>query len=148
MSIKENLNEHLKEAMKAGEELRVSTIRLLKAAIKNKEIELIKQIDDPEVIALIRKMVKQRKESIEQFQKGNRLDLANKEQKEIDILNAYLPKEIDSKELETKVQTIIAKVGATSLKQMGEVMKAVGQELSGSADMKMVSDIVRNKLSK
>ena len=121
---------------------------MLKAAIKNKEIELIKQIDDPEVIALIRKMVKQRKESIEQFQKGNRLDLANKEQKEIDILNAYLPKEIDSKELETKVQTIIAKVGATSLKQMGEVMKAVGQELSGSADMKMVSDIVRNKLSK
>ena len=149
MSIKETLEQHLKVAMKAGEELRVSTIRLLRGAIKNREIELIKQqIDDQEVISLIRKFIKQRKESIEQFLKGNRKDLADKEQKEIDILETYLPKSMDLKDLDKKVQAVIAKLGATSQKQMGEVMKVLGQELAGQADMKDVSQMVRDRLSK
>jgi len=147
-SIKEWVDQHLKEAMKGRDELGVSTLRLLRAAVKNKEIELIKALDDEGIISVIRKMVKQRHESIEQFLKGNRKDLADKEQKEIHILERYLPKLLDLSEVEKRVQSIIQKLGVTSAKQMGEVMKAVGQDLAGQADMKEVSRMVREQLSK
>ena len=147
-SIKELVDQHLKEAMKGRDELGVSTLRLLRAAVKNKEIELIKALDDEGIISVIRKMVKQRQESIEQFLKGNRKDLADKEQKEIHILERYLPKLLDLSEVEKRVQSVIQKLGVTSVKQMGEVMKAVGQDLAGQADMREVSRLVREKLSK
>ena len=148
ISIKELVDQHLKQAMKGRDELGVSTLRLLRAAVKNKEIELIKALDDEGIISVIRKMVKQRHESIEQFLKGNRKDLADKEQKEIHILERYLPKLLDLSEVEKRVQSIIQKLGVTSAKQMGEVMKAVGQDLAGQADMKEVSRMVREQLSK
>ena len=147
-SIKELVDQKLKEALKGRDELCVSTLRLLRAAVKNKEIELIKALDDEGIISVIRKMVKQRQESIEQFLKGNRKDLADKEQKEIHILERYLPKLLDLSEVEKRVQSVIQKLSVTSVKQMGEVMKAVGQDLAGQADMKEVSRIVREKLSK
>ena len=147
-SLKELFDQQLKAALKSRDELCVSTLRLLRAAIKNKEIELIKALDDEGIISVIRKMVKQRQESIEQFLKGNRKDLADKEQKEIHILERYLPKLLDLSEVEKRVQSVIQKLSVTSVKQMGEVMKAVGQDLAGQADMKEVSRIVREKLSK
>ena len=147
-SLKELVDQQLKTALKGRDELCVSTLRLLRAAVKNKEIELIKALDDEGIISVIRKMVKQRQESIEQFLKGNRKDLADKEQKEIHILEHYLPKLLDLSEVEKRVQSVIQKLGVTSVKQMGEVMKAVGQDLAGQADMKEVSRIVREKLSK
>ncbi|MBI2645980.1 MAG: GatB/YqeY domain-containing protein [Deltaproteobacteria bacterium] len=147
-SLKELVDQKLKEALKSRDELCVSTLRLLRAAVKNKEIELIKALDDEGIISVIRKMVKQRQESIEQFLKGNRKDLADKEQKEIHILEQYLPKLLDLSEVEKRVQSVIQKLGITSVKQMGEVMKAVGQDLAGQADMKEVSRLVREKLSK
>lgn len=147
-SLKEIFDQQLKSALKSRDELCVSTLRLLRAAIKNKEIELIKALDDEGIISVIRKMVKQRQESIEQFLKGNRKDLADKEQKEIHILERYLPKLLDLSEVEKRVQSVIQKLGVTSVKQMGEVMKAVGQDLAGQADMKEVSRMVREKLSK
>lgn len=146
-SIKDALDCHLKEAMKARDELRVSTIRLARGAIKNREIELIKPLDDKEVILVIRKMIKQRKESIEQFLAGNRCDLAQKEEKEIIILNQYLPKSIDPKALEEKIEAAIQKVGATSIQEMGKVMKVLSAELAGEVDMKEVSQLLREKLS-
>ncbi len=148
-TLKERLDQDLKSSMKNGDELRVSTIRMLRAAIKNKEIELIKKnIEDEEIFSLIRKMVKQRHESIDQFKKGNRPDLVQKEQKEITILEPYLPKSLNIDEIEKRIQTVIAKLGASSPKDMGAVMKAVGQELQGQADMKDVSRIVKEKLTK
>src|SRR3989338_3108164 len=147
-SIKELVDQKLKTALKGRVGLCVSTLRLLRAAVKNKEIELIKALDDEGIVSVIRKMVKQRQESIEQFLKGNRKDLADNEQKEIHILEQYLTKLLDLSEVEKRVQSVIQKLGVTSVKQMGEVMKAVGQDLAGQADMKEVSRIVREKLSK
>lgn len=147
-NLKETINQDLKQSMKSGDALRVSTLRLLIAAIKNKEIELLKPVDNEGVCALIQKLIKQRKESIEQFTKGNRKDLAEKEQKEIDILKAYLPAAMSSEDVEKKVQLAIQKTNASSLKEMGVVMKHLQAELSGQADMQEVSRLVREKLSK
>lgn len=146
--LKQTLDQELKQALKSADSPRVSTIRLLLAAIKNKEIEILKPIDDEGIYALIQKMIKQGKESIEQFQKGNRPDLVQKEQKEIEILKTYLPETLSAAEVEKQIQTVIHKIGASSLKEMGAVMKTLAAELSGRADMQEVSRLVREKLSK
>lgn len=146
--LKEKLDEKLKQAMKSRNETEVSTIRMLRAAIKNKEIEIRKPIDDAGVVSLVQKMVKQHEESIEQFKKGDRHDLVEKELKEISVLKPLLPAQFALAEIEKAVQMAISKIGAQSIKQMGEVMKAIGSELAGRADMKEVSRIVREKLSK
>lgn len=147
-SLKEKLDEKLKQAMKSRNEIEVSTIRMLRAAIKNREIEIRKPIDDAGVVSLVQKMVRQHEEAIEQFKKGNRHDLVEKELKEVSVLKPLLPAQLPLPEIEKAVQMAISKMGAQSLKQMGEVMKAVGGELAGRADMKEVSRIVREKLSK
>lgn len=147
-SLKEKLDEKLKQAMKSRNEIEVSTIRMLRAAIKNREIEIRKPIDDAGVVSLVQKMVRQHEEAIEQFKKGNRHDLVEKELKEVSVLKPLLPVQLPLPEIEKAVQMAISKMGAQSLKQMGEVMKAVGGELAGRADMKEVSRIVREKLSK
>ncbi len=134
--------------MKSRNEIEVSTIRMLRAAIKNREIEIGKPIDDAGVVSLVQKMVRQNEEAIEQFKKGNRHDLVEKELKEVSVLKPLLPVQLPLPEIEKAVQMAISKIGAQSLKQMGEVMKAVGGELAGRADMKEVSRIVREKLSK
>lgn len=148
-SLKEKLEEKFKLAMKNRNEIEVSTFRMLRAAIKNKEIELLgKPIDDAGIISLIQKMVKQHEEAMDQFRKGNRHDLVEKELKEMAVLRPLLPVQLEPAEVEKAVQAIISKIGATSLKQMGEVMKALGTEFAGRVDMKEVSRVVREKLLK
>lgn len=147
-SLKEQIEEKVKQALKGREEIPLSILRMLRSAIKYKEIELKKALDDVGVIAVVDKMVKQAKESIEQFQKGNRADLTEKTQKELFILEQFLPKRLDLKELELRIREIIKKVGATSPKEMGQVMKSVTENLAGRIDMKEASRIVREILSK
>jgi len=133
--------------MKSGDKIRVSEIRMLKSEIKNKEIELKKPLTDDDVLSLIKKMVKKHKESIDLFTKGDRKDLVEKEQKELLILEPYLPKLLGGAELEKKVQDVVKEVGASSPKQMGEVMKVLTQKLGGQVDMKEASSLVRKLLS-
>jgi uncharacterized protein YqeY len=147
MSLRDRFTEDLKLAMKARDQLRTDVIRMIKAAIQNKEIELKKDLDDAEMSRVMTTLIKQRKEAAEQYQKGNRTDLADKELKEISIIEAYLPKALSLDDLTMIVDTIIRESGASGLKDMGSVMKAVMARVAGQAtDGKQVSDLVRSKL--
>ncbi|OGY22096.1 MAG: hypothetical protein A2126_00120 [Candidatus Woykebacteria bacterium GWB1_45_5] len=148
--LKEKIQEDLVGSQKEKEELKVSTLRLLIAAIKNFEIAkqgTSYQASDEEILGVIQKEIKQRKESIEQFKVGGRQDLADKETKEMEILQQYLPEQIGDQEIEKIVVETIQKVGATAAADIGKVMGALSQELKGKADLSMVSQIVREKLS-
>jgi uncharacterized protein YqeY len=148
MSLHDRLSEDLKTAMKAKDQLRMDVIRMMKAAIMNKQIELKKDLDDADLTRVMTALVKQRKESVEQFRKANRTDLADKETKEIAIIETYLPTAISAEELQRLVAAVIAETGAAGLKDMGNVMKAVMARLAGQpVDGKQVSDLVRAKLS-
>jgi uncharacterized protein YqeY len=147
MSLHDRLSEDLKLAMKSRDQLRMDVIRMIKAAVLNKEVELKKDLDDAEMSRIMTTMIKQRKESVEQFEKGNRAELAAKERKEIAIIEAYLPKALSTEELAGVVESVIRETGATSLKDMGGVMKTVMARLVGQAvDGKQISDLVRAKL--
>ena len=147
MSLRDRFTEDLKQAMKSRDQLRMDVIRLIKAAILNKEIELKKDLDDAEMSRVMTVLVKQRRESIEHYQKGNRKDLADKELLEIAIIESYLPKALSPEEIATMVDTVVRETGATGPKDMGNVMKAVMARLAGQAvDGKQVSDLVRAKL--
>jgi len=147
MSLRDRFTEDLKQAMKSRDQLRTDVIRLIKAAILNKEIELKKDLDDAEMSRVMTTLVKQRRESIEHYQKGNRPDLANKELLEIAIIEGYLPKALSTEEIASMVETVIRETGATGPKDMGNVMKAVMARMAGQAvDGKQISDLVRAKL--
>jgi uncharacterized protein YqeY len=147
MSLRDRLTEDLKLAMKARDQLRMDVIRMIKAAVLNKEVEMKKDLDDAEMSRIMTTMIKQRKESVEQFEKGQRAELAAKERQEISIIEAYLPKAISPDELDRTVDAVIRESGATSVKDMGAVMKAVMARLAGQpVDGKHVSDLVRSKL--
>ena len=147
MSLRDRLTEDLKLAMKARDQLRMDVIRMIKAAVLNKEVEMKKDLDDAEMSRIMTTMIKQRKESVEQFEKGQRAELAAKERQEISIIEAYLPKAISPDELDRTVDAVIRESGATSAKEMGAVMKAVMARLAGQpVDGKHVSDLVRSKL--
>ena len=147
MSLRDRLTEDLKLAMKARDQLRMDVIRMIKAAVLNKEVEMKKDLDDAEMSRIMTTMIKQRKESVEQFEKGQRAELAAKERQEISIIEAYLPKAISPDELDRTVDAVIREYGATSAKDMGAVMKAVMARLAGQpVDGKHVSDLVRSKL--
>lgn len=147
MSLHERLSEDLKEAMRAKDQLRMDTIRLIKAAILNKELELKKSLDDTELTRVMSALVKQRKEAVEQYQKANRADLASKELKEIAIIESYVPKGPSPDELVLLVEATIQEVGASSMKEMGTVMKAVMAKLMGRpVDGKLINDLVRARL--
>ena len=147
MSLRDRLTEDLKLAMKARDQLRMDVIRMIKAAVLNKEVEMKKDLDDAEMSRIMTTMIKQRKESVEQFEKGQRAELAAKERQEISIIEAYLPKAISPDELDRTVDAVIRDSGATSAKDMGAVMKAVMARLAGQpVDGKHVSDLVRSKL--
>ncbi len=149
MTLEEKLMNDYKEAMKAKDAARVSTITFLRSAMKNLAIEKKKDaLDDMDAISIVRKQIKQRQDSIEQFKKGNRADLAEKEMKEMEILKAYLPKEVTADELKKIVEDAVASTGAAGIKDMGKVMKEVNTKVAGRADGKMVSDFVRERLSK
>lgn len=138
----------MKEAMKSGDADRLSVIRMVRSTIKNKEIEKGRDylLNDEEIIQVLATSVKQRKEAITLFTQGERLDLAEKEQKEIVILESYLPPALSDIELEKLVSEAVAASGAKSVKQMGEVMKVLLPQVTGKADGKKVSDLVRSVL--
>jgi len=147
MALKDRLTEDLKVAMKGKDQLRMDVIRMVKAAIMNKEIELKKELDDAEMSRVMTVMVKQRREAADQYQKGNRKDLADKEIKEIAIIEAYLPKSLSKDELTRIVDTVIQELGAVTIKDMGAVMKMVMGRVAGQpVDGKELSDLVRVRL--
>ncbi len=149
MSLTERIQKDLVDAMRAKDELRLSVLRGIKAAIKHKEVEKIRVLDDAESIQILQTLVKQRKESIEQFTKGNRPELADKETKELAILETYLPASASAAEMNAAIDKAIAETSANSMKQMGGVVKAAKAALEGkSVDGKALSDLVRDRLSK
>ena len=148
MSLYNRLTEDLKFAMKSRDQLRMDVIRMIKAAVLNKEVELKRDLDDAEMSRVMTTLVKQRRESIEQFEKAQRQELAAKERQEIAIIESYLPKPLSPEELETLVTSVIADTGSRSMKDLGAVMKAVMARLGGqSVDGKLVSELVKRKLS-
>jgi len=147
MEIRERLTAEMKEAMKAKDQLRLEAIRFLQSAIKNKEIELRPTpISVDEVLGVVKKLVKQRKESIEQYQAAARQDLVDKEMAELKILETYLPAQMGRAEVEKIVAEVIEQTKAGSIKDMGVVMKGVISKTAGTADNKLVSEIIRSKL--
>ena len=147
MTFADDVNRAITGAMKSKDQPRLSTLRMLKAALMNREIERGRALDDNESLQVVSALVKQRRDSIEQFLKGGRQDLADKEGAEIVILESYLPPAVDAADLERTIDAAIASTGATSAKDMGKVMKAVMAELAGkTVDGKAVNEIVRRKL--
>lgn len=147
MSLRDRLTDDLKVAMKARDQLRMDVIRMIKAAVLNKEVELKKDLDDAEMSRVMTALIKQRRESVEQFEKAQRTDLAAKERQEISIIEGYLPPAVTPEQLADIVAAAITETGARSMKDMGAVMKAVMARLAGQpVDGKQVSDLVRAKL--
>lgn len=147
MSLKEKLQADLWDAMRQKDEVRKSTIRLALAAITNAEVAQRKDLDDPEVLALLAKEAKHRQESIQQFRQGGRDDLVAQEEAELGVLETYLPRQLSREEIVTRAQATIEALGATGMDQMGLVMKSLMQELRGQADGNLVNQVVRELLS-
>ena len=144
----ERIQKDLTEAMKAKDELRLSVLRMVKAALKNKEVEKIRALEEGEALQVLQTLVKQRHESVEQFRDGGRHDLADKEAKEIDIIEGYLPAAPSEQEMDAAIAAAIAETGANSPKQMGAVVKAARVKLAGkTVDGKILSDRVRERLA-
>ena len=148
MSIKTQLNASMKEAMKSGDEVRKRTVRMVLAAIKQAEVDKRVELDDTAVMNILQKEVKNRRESLEEAKKANRTDLAEANEAEINILQAFLPKAMPAEELRALVQAAIAETGASSPADMGKVMKAVMPQVAGRAPNDMVSATVRELLQK
>jgi hypothetical protein len=146
MALKERITEDMKTAMRAGEKARLSTIRLALAAIKQREVDERISLDDGQVLAVLDKMIKQRREAITQFQSGGRVDLVDKESAEILVLQGYLPAQLSDAEIDTLIAEAIAATGAACIKDMGKVMGAVKQKVQGRADMGAVSARIKQKL--
>ena len=147
MSLKEKITDDMKAAMRAKDSERLGTIRLLTAAMKQKEVDERIELDDAAVIAVIDKMVKQRKDSITAFEQGGRADLAAKEAAELVVLEAYLPARLSADEIAAEVRVIVAELGAKGPGDMGKVMGAVKAKLAGKADMGQVSAAVKAALA-
>jgi len=147
MSLKDRINDDMKAAMRAKDTDRLGAIRLLNAAIKQKEVDERVTLDDAGVIGIVDKMLKQRKDSIEAFEKAGRTDLADKEKAEVAVLQAYLPARLSADEVAAEVKAIVAEVGAKGPGDMGKVMGAAKQRLAGKADMGQVSAAVKAALA-
>ena len=147
MSLKERLSEDMKNAMRAKDQLSLSTIRLINAAIKQYEVDERTEADDAKVIALITKMVKQRKDSAKIYTDAGRQDLADKENAEIEVINRYLPQMMSAAEIEQAVADAVAQTGAAGMADMGKVMGVLKTSLAGKADMAEVNKILKAKLS-
>jgi uncharacterized protein YqeY len=143
----QRISEDLTAAMKARDQARLAPLRMAKAALVNKEVEKGRALDDAEAQQVVSSLIKQRRDSIEQFTKGGRIDLADKETAEIAVLEAYLPPPVDAREIEAAIDAAIAETSATSPKDLGRVMKAVMPALAGRAvDGKVVNELVRKRL--
>ena len=148
MSLKEQITEDMKAAMRAKDSGRLATIRLLTAAIKQKEVDERIDVSDEQVLAIIEKMIKQRKDSISQFEAGGRQDLADIEKAELAILSTYMPAALSDTEVQAEVVAAVAAVGATGPQDMGKVMGVLKPKLAGRADMTAVSAMVKAALTK
>ncbi|MDD5019112.1 MAG: GatB/YqeY domain-containing protein [Candidatus Omnitrophica bacterium] len=147
MTLEEKIMIDFKDAMKTRDQARTQTLSFLRSEMKYYAIDKKKdKLDDADVAAVIKKLAKQRQESIAQFEKGQRLDLADKEKNELSILKSYLPQEMSCAELETVVRSVISELGAASLKDMGRVIKEVQARTKGACDGKMMSDLVKKGL--
>ena len=147
MALREQINEDMKAAMKSREAERLGTIRLLLAAVKQREVDERVTLDDAGVIAVIEKMIKQRKDSISQYEKAARQDLADRERREISVLEAYLPQPLSGAEIEAIVAEAVTQTGASTAADMGKVMGMVKPRLAGRADMGKVSALVKARLA-
>ncbi len=147
MSLKARISDDMKSAMKAGDKDRLKVVRLMLAAIKQVEVDKRIELDDAAVLGILEKMVKQRRDSVEQFQKGNRQDLADIELAEIKVLDEYLPEQLSDAELDTLIDDVISSTGAESIRDMGKVMGAIKSQAAGRADMGAVGAKVKAKLN-
>lgn len=148
MSLKEQISEDMKSAMRAKETAKLSAIRLLMAAMKQKEVDERVELDDAAIVAIVEKLLKQRRDSIAQYEAANRQDLADVEQFEVQVLNAYMPAALSEAEVDAAVQAAIASTGATGPADMGKVMAILKAQLAGRADMGKVSGKIKAQLSK
>jgi uncharacterized protein YqeY len=148
MSLKDRITEDMKAAMRAKETDRLSTIRMLLAALKQKEVDERVTLDDAAVIAIVDKLIKQRKDSITAFQQAARADLVDKESAEVKVLEAYLPARLSPEQVDAEIGKLVAELGALGPGDMGKVMAAAKQRLAGSADMGLVSGAVKRALAK
>jgi uncharacterized protein YqeY len=146
MALRERITEDMKSAMRAGDKQRLGTIRLALAAIKQREVDERITLDDPQVLSVLDKMIKQRREAITQFASGGRADLVSKETAEIAVLQAYLPAQMNPAEIDALIAEAIAATGAASIKDMGKVMAAVKPRAQGRADLGAVSARIKQKL--
>jgi uncharacterized protein YqeY len=147
MPLKNQITEDMKSAMKAGEKDRLKVVRLILAAIKQVEVDTRNELDDAAVLGVLNKMVKQRRDSVEQFEKGDREDLAAIERAEIEVLQAYLPEQLSADDLTSLVDEVIAATGAESIRDMGKVMGQIKAKAAGRADMGAVSATVKERLN-
>ena len=147
MGLEERLIEEMKHAMKSNDKLRLSTIRMIRSAVKNKEIEQRSQLTDEGITKVIQGLVRKGEESVEQFRVGGRADLVEKEEKEIEILKSFLPQPISREEILRAIDQSMEETQASSLKDLGKVMKSVIPKLGGKADGKLINQLVKERLS-
>lgn len=147
MSLEERLLEEMKRAMKSNEKLKLSTIRMIRSALKNKEIDLRKKLEDEDIVKVIQAMVRKGEESVEQFQAGGRMDLVEKEKSEIEIMKSFLPQPLSQEQILKIIDQSIQETQASSLKDLGKVMKSVMPKMGGKADGKLINQLVKEKLS-
>ena len=148
MTISEQIEQHIKDAMRARDEHKLTTLRMVKSALKSKEIDKRAPLDEKETLATLSTLIKQRKDSVEQFTKGGRPELAAKEEKEIALIESYMPKAVGEAEVTVTVKAVIAEMGSPTIKDMGNVMKATMAKFGGArVDGKLVSETVKRELS-
>jgi uncharacterized protein len=147
MSLNERITEAMKEAMRAKDSVRLNAIRLLRSAIKNREIEARQELDDQAVTSVLSSLVKQRRESAQVYRDNDRIDMAEKEEAEIAILQEFLPTQLSEEEIRAIIEAAVAETGAASMKDMGKVMKIVSSQTLGRADGRVVSELVKARLS-
>jgi uncharacterized protein YqeY len=147
MGLRDIIDAETKDALKSGAKDKVSTLRMLSAALKNKQIDLRRPLTDDEVIETVHSLIKQRRDSIEQFGKGGRQDLVDKETAEVAVLEVYLPQQLSREEIEIMVREVVVQTGAQGAKDMGKVMKSLMPLVGGRADGKLVSELVKNALA-
>ena len=146
MSVKNQLREDMKQAMRSGDKARLGVVRMALAAIQQREVDERIELDDAGVLGVIEKMIKQRRESVQQYRAGGRQDLVDKESAEIELLSAYLPEPLDAAELAALVDQVVTATGATSMKDMGKVMAELRNRAQGRADMAALSAQVKSRL--
>ena len=147
MSLYDTIDSDLKSALKSKDSIRLSTLRMVRTALKNKEVELRRKLEEAEILRIFAQQAKQHKDSIEQYERGGRHDLADKEKQELAILESYLPSQLGEEELRSVIKAIIAETGASGVKDIGKVMKEAMVRLAGKADGKIVNKTVKDLLS-